>query len=282
MEGIPMNESDARRVNLRIRFAGLNLFVPHRTRGHVHVLLPDTSGHTAHHQTDQVQEHEMCLYWLSERTKQSASLAGQHLVLKHDAWPAVERPLPEVFDLRNVPAPANCAAEKHGKVDLGSVSPAASLVLHSGWGKLVNPGGRWKIGGQKYPMPTVMDWWVHGIQRSELMEALGGWTLLRGKMPDVGKGNTVNLWIIHAPVDEQDPGQIGSKPVLKPGPAHFPFYYTLLSCRGYDAQPGEPEEQDDPGDFEAPEWPDKRPFIGAFLNCMLAKAEMTVSSTGAE
>lgn len=277
-----MNESDARKVNLRIRFAGLNLFVPHPTRKHVHVLMPDTTGHAAHHQPGHFPEHEMCLYWLSGGAKRSAKLSGEHLVLQHDAWPAADTTIPGVFDLKNVAAPANCPTQNHGKVDLSAAEPAASLVLHSGRGKLVNPGGIWKLDGKKHAMPTVMDWWVRGIDRDELMAVLAGWSLLGGRMPDIGKGNNANLWIIHAPGEEQNPGQIGSKPVFNGLDSHFPAYYSLLSCKGYDANPVEPEAQNDPGDIEAPEWPEKLVVIGAFLNCMLAQAEMVGSTAEPE
>lgn len=284
-----MVDSNGGKVNLRIRFAGLCLFVPHREGGHVHVLMPHEHDHHAHQaqQSDapnsELPEHLLCLYWVSGGVGEGTSLSKE-LELKHDGWPAASLTIPEVFDVKHVSPPAGCSAQHHGQADLKK-HRKASLLLHSGGGKIVNRGSKWKIGGrpEKHAMPTVMDWWVRGIDHDELMGVLNSWGVFGEKRPDVGQGNTITLWIIHAPEKEQDPGHIGRE--SQPDPAerpHFRAYYSLLRCEGYTEDPTGPEPQVQPVNVEEPTWPglgrEQKEFAGSFRNCMLAQAEMTESA----
>lgn len=281
-----MNDSDARKVNLRIRFAGLNLFVPDRGQKRVHVLMPSTDSSARHsaegghdeHGAAGMSAHPLLLHWMSGGVGNNVPLDGKHLVLRKDGWPAAGLQIPAVFDLAKVARVSGCTPEHHGKVDLSTTRPAASLILHSGNGRVVNPGGEWTINGKRHGMPTVMDWWVHGIDPDELMGVLQEWDVFGGKLPDVGKGNNVNLWIIHAPSTEQRPEWIGSTPVFNGGRAHFHVYYQLLLCDGPSESPKEPRALPDPGDPNPPEWARQSLDKGAFLNCMLAQAEMIESS----
>jgi hypothetical protein len=260
-------------VDLRIRFAGLCLFVPRPGRNQTHVLMPPTAQPAAGHG---VEPHEQVLYWVHGGQGHCASLTGRHLTLQGDGWEPADTEVSGIFDLMRVQPVDGCVPHEHGKVDVVAAPAVASLVLRAGKSRIVNPGARWRLStsDRVYPMPTVLDWLVHGIRRSEVDAALREWDVFGQRLPEPNSMNIVDLWVLHAPREDQRPGQIGSTP--EPGDAmaghHFAAYYSLLKCGDHGVVPADPVLQDDPGDPEPPEWPAHVTAFGMLVNCMLARA----------
>ena len=272
-----MADSNGGKENLRIRFAGLCLFVPDPDRGQVHVLMPHVHDHQAQ-QTDRpgsagLPEHLLCLYWVQGGAPRSTSLS-RDLVLHHPKWEAADTTIPGVFDMVNAPKVSGCSDDEHGTVNLDHAHPAVSLVLQSGRGKVVSRGAAWTFNKGRHVMPTAMDWWVRGVDYGDVLRTLESW----GVVPDLDRKGNVNLWIIHATEKNQKPGEIG-KPESgsddDDDEPHFHAYYSLLHCQGYDEKPTDPQSQSHSADDDPPEWPDKGKMFGSFRNCMLAQAAMT-------
>lgn len=273
-----MMESPDTKVDLRIRFAGLCLFVPDPANKRVHVLMPETGAHAGHRQHDcgDIPKHPLCLYWVSQGEQCSTTLEGKHLVLQGPGWGDPDLMISGVFELKHIEPTSGCPSGDHGKADPITAPTAATMELHAGRSKIINRGARWKIseGGPKQSMPTVLDWRVKNVSYGDLDAVLRGWGVFGTEIPDVGAQNTVNLWILHAPENEQFPGEITSEPKMGEGGSHFGAYYTLLTCGEYDTNPLEPELESDNGDPDRPEWPGPKSFTGMLVNCMLAKADI--------
>jgi len=271
-----MTGSSGKGVDLRIRFAGLCLFVPDATKKLVHVLMPKTDGHASGHsqKAHAVPAHLLCLYWVSGGEPCRTSLS-KDLVLNGPGWGDADLTLPGVFHINKLDRPGGCDSASHGKADVANAPTAARMVLHAGKSRVVNPGARWKVSatGPKHGMPTAIDWRVKNVPPEDLMALLSGWDVFGNTLPDTDDKNTVNLWIIHAPEDEQFPEEITGKP--KPvydGRSHFPAYYTLLKCRNYNA-PVDPESENDIDDPDQPHWPEQRAVAGMLVSCMVVKAD---------
>jgi hypothetical protein len=270
-----MVSSGGDKVNLRIRFAGLCLFVPRPDRGQTHVLMPPTADHECGHC---VEAHEQFIYWVHGQQGHSASLSGRHLTLRGDGWEPADTEVRGVFDLADFEPVSGGAPHPHARVDVDTAPAAASLVLRAGKSRIVNPGARWRVAragrSEVYPMPTVLDWWVHDVERSELDEALAEWDVFGSRFPEPNTRNTVDLWVLHTPREDQRPGQIGSTPDpgATPGEHHFTAYYSLLTRGAPDVALSDPVLQEDPGDWQPPEWPASVSAFGMLVTCMLARA----------
>ncbi len=274
-----MMESTDRIVHLRIRFAGLCLFVPDPAQQRVHVLMPKSDAQ-AHHAdgTHMIPDHRICIHWVSNGNGCSKSLKGKKkLALRRLGTNDLDFALRGVFPLESIKPVSGCPDGGEGKADPASAPTDATMELFEGVSKIINRGARWKIskrGGSKHPIPTVLDWWVRNVSQSALKAMLREWNVFGDDLPDVGAKNTVDLWIIHAPEDDQDPGKITGKPEHAVGPPHFGLYYTLVTCGKYDVQPHEPELEDETADPDRPHWPGPKSFSGMLVNCMLAKADI--------
>lgn len=266
------------KVDLRIRFAGLCLFVPDRVNKVVHVLMPPTgagSTHHGHHAHGAVEEHQICIYWVSNGKGDSASIEGKNLVLKGPGWREPDLEIKGVFHLGKVKPSGECPENSQGKAD--PERAAARMELHAGDSKVINKGARWKLpkdDTMQHPMPTVLDWRVTNVSPADVEAMLRGWGLFDA-LPDIGEKNTINLWVLHLPRNEQKPWQMTSTPDMQVGNQHFPAYYSLLVCHEhYDALPVEPEPEDCIKDEDRPEWPVRHAAEGMLVTCMVAKADL--------
>lgn len=273
-----MADANKDRVSLRIRFAGLCLFVPDPGLRRVHVLMPTTGQH-AHAGHTQVPSHLARIHWVSGGAKQNQPLDHTSLVLDGVGGGAPDTDLDGVFDLGDVPPDEGCARGTPGTVDPATAPAFARLTLHTGRSRVVNRGAKWKIPGVsvKLGMPTVLDWWVRDVERDRLTTMLRGWPVLGGKLPDLD-GRTMNLWVVHAPSAEHQPENIGSKHNQGDTTGHhFTAYYSLLTCGKYTAEPTDPELQTEVADPEPPNWPEKS-ALGMLISCMVAKAAIATES----
>lgn len=269
-----MMESPDSKVHLRIRFAGLCLFAPDRTKKFVHVLMPSTGGHShddggAHH----VDEHQICIHWVSNGKPRSAPLGRRHLVLRGPDWEAPDLDIKDVFDLEEIEPSGECPANYRGKAD--PAKAAMRMELHAGKSKIINKGAYWRISKtdtRKHAMPTVLDWRVSSVRRGDVDAMLRAWGVF-DTLPDTDK-KTVNLWILHLPKDEQKPGEITSTPVMS-SDQHFLAYYSLLVCeKHYNTHPVGAEIKEILEDTDRPTWPESEVTKGMLVTCMVAKAEI--------
>jgi len=225
-----MGTADAR-VDVRIRFAGLCMFVPDRISSIVHVLLPNARPN-----------HVPRLHWRRGRAPHKRELAPREsLVL--GAWGGTPPQVPAgIFDIGEYPA--TCAANELGKVDLNGVQPGVWVRLRTGSGAVINPGGRWKLGNPPTvtrPMPTVVDWWMRDVPLAEIANELVVcrviphvvFTGLLLYLYPANYNPVLDLWLLNIPAD-QGPGDIGEIP-FPPAPGnntydHFAAFFPLLKC----------------------------------------------------
>jgi hypothetical protein len=273
-----MKRTQAAVVDVRIRFAGLCMFVPDPSGAPVHVLLPETGPEHPHVRR---------LYWrdgpLDPEGQKRDLLPQESLTL--GGWSSAQPSDPsELFDLKNYPA--KCTKEDRGKVDLKAVAPAAWIRLLAGGGTVINAGARWLLPGdepeQAWAMPTVMDWWMRDAPVDQVDSELTDWSVadvdaLQLSYP-WNSNPVVDLWLLHVPEGE-DPSVMGSTPRKPTGSnlnLHFGAHLSLLTC---DRVLGPPiylaleAKKDDPW---IPYWPGGHSIIGALVDCGKTRAAAAV------
>lgn len=264
------------KVTLRIRFAGLCLFVP--KGGEVHVLMPHTDHRSHAHQGGghSMEPHFARIHWLSGGQPQWKPLDHTNLVLDGiGGGPANFNPA-KVFDLGELVPDSPCTNSKPGAVDVANAPTIARMSLGAGKSRVVNPGARWNLpkSGKDASMATVVDWFVRDVERDALTAMLKSWEVFGTKLPDFDDKKRINLWVVHAPEEEHKPAQIGADHNLGHTLTgeHFTAYYPLLACGNYTEIPLDPRPETVIADPEAPHWPEKS-LMGMLLSCMVASAE---------
>lgn len=266
-------------VDLRIRFSGICLFVPSED-DRMDVYLPNKNHH----------EHVAKLYWRgTDRITTGQLLDGVTVTVDPGKGPYVPN-LYNVHAWANHGLPGECPGATHGKVK-PNPSRKAKVSLHRGSARIVNEGAAWVVPGSssgKRKMPTVLDWWIHGLRLSEAAASISVQGAPAGseldRLPQIladparlapGTPPILDLWVLHVPETEQCPRNITCVSVPGAGNGHHMLeYMSLLQCDKY-LPVHTPEPPPTIPCANNPHWEPNEPTCeqGMLIDCMLAQAK---------